>query len=978
MSDSRAPTPRDAGAPPEGVTALLDGDGAAVTPGEGGLETQRLRAAIGSRLFGEDEVRAPTKLGRHVLIEPLGAGGMGVVYAAYDPQLDRKVAIKVLHPRAGGSSEAAARLLREAQAMAKLNHPNVVAVHDAGIDGDQVFVAMEHVDGGTLASWCVDHPPADRRRFDDVLELMLQAARGLQAAHAAGLVHRDLKPTNLLVDGRGRLRVADLGLARADVSASEDIDGPTYADDELRADVTSGAIVGTPAYMAPEQLDGRGGASADQWAWCATAWEAVYGRRPFEGGSLEELRRGRQQGAPSAPSSRPEVPRWFHRVLARGLQPDPNARYPSMRALVQDLQRRRQRPRRQQMAAGAVVLGAVALGGWVTRPTPPSSVSPCTRITEATAAIFDEEMAESVEASVLARGQRRDETAAERIVGRLQGFSDEWSEGAARACRRLEAEVDLPHDVDPLAHPSASMACLSDARIRFEVVVDEVTKAEDTSNAFRILDTLPGLAACELGTELGPASTDVDREAARLVARAIVRGRVQDHTGARMLLERARQRLGETGSPSLRGRIEYVDGMLWYRSGDHAKAIDHGRAALGPAEEGSDANLVAEVWVLLADASRATDELEDAQFYLDRAASLVQRAGNLPWSRATVDRAQAAVWHELGDNERARQAGEAALRATEQLHGPDSYLCARLLSNHIKVLRELGRVDEAFAAAERVIEIYDRVYGREHPDTVRARTSQAHLLSDSGMHARAVTLYEEAYAAIADHPDVSPRDKMSAGLGWIQTLNASGRRDEARAAVADVLDAAAGWPGAEATMTPVLRMAAGAVELDAGNYEEAIALLVSVGTASDEGRAQLIPANRYTLCVNLAVAYARAARIEEALTTVDDCDARARTLVAPTLLHLPGSQRYLGEVFQRAGQLDEARRRYVVATEMLDVHAKTDPDRAAAHLGIGEIDLAQGRTDDLASHVAAAREVLDAQDDPAQRERLDALARAVP
>jgi serine/threonine protein kinase len=216
-------------------------------------------------------------LGRYLILDFLGVGGMGVVYSAYDPGLDRKVAIKLLRPTTnahGGTTAGRSRLLREAQALARLSHPNVIAVHDVGTFEDQVFVAMEYAEGQTLSAWLREEP----RSVREIVAAFLEAGRGLAAAHAAGLVHRDFKPANVLF-GNGRARVLDFGLACTDVSresgervvALEDLPpalplpppltGDSTQDPSLNALGTpltmTGTLMGTPAYMAPEQMAGR-------------------------------------------------------------------------------------------------------------------------------------------------------------------------------------------------------------------------------------------------------------------------------------------------------------------------------------------------------------------------------------------------------------------------------------------------------------------------------------------------------------------------------------------------------------------------------------------------------------------------------------------------------------------------------------------------------------------------------------------------
>ncbi|HEX3478557.1 MAG TPA: protein kinase [Kofleriaceae bacterium] len=308
----------------------------------------------------------PERVGRYQIGDRLGAGAMGVVYRAHDPDLGRDVAIKLVRHTASPSN---LRLLREAQAMARLHHPNVVPIFDVGQAGDAVFVAMPLIEGGTLKRWL----RGGARPVDDVLDRFLAAGRGLAAAHAAGLVHRDFKPDNVLLGAGGEICVADFGLARLSLSIDEPV--PEASADCLTADqlTQTGVVLGTPAYMAPEQLRGRTiDARADQFSFCVALWEAVYGQRPFAEPSGDA---GRQWAArldaiaagPIPP--RRDRPAWLAPLLARGLAGDPDRRWPTLRVLLDAIAARRRHRRWPRWLATAVLLGLVAAGA-LTRPAP--------------------------------------------------------------------------------------------------------------------------------------------------------------------------------------------------------------------------------------------------------------------------------------------------------------------------------------------------------------------------------------------------------------------------------------------------------------------------------------------------------------------------------------------------------------------------------------------------------------------------------
>jgi tetratricopeptide (TPR) repeat protein len=303
---------------------------------------------------------AGATIGRYVVTRLLGSGGMGVVYACWDPQLARQVAVKLLRPNASVSAEQLrARLMHEAQAMARLSHANVVHVHEVGSAGEQVFVVMELVDGITLSEWLRRHP----RRWRTIVRMFVAAGTGLEAAHRAGVVHRDFKPDNVLIDNEGRVRVSDFGLARVDRGGPGDLAlNPSLADDEQVTVTYSGVLAGTPAYMAPEQMRARQtDARSDVFSFCVALWEALYGERPFAGRTLRELYEAIVAGKTRPPGKGAGVPSWLHQALLRGLRADPEQRGPSLAELLRTLDKDRYRTARLvALAAGACVAVALA------------------------------------------------------------------------------------------------------------------------------------------------------------------------------------------------------------------------------------------------------------------------------------------------------------------------------------------------------------------------------------------------------------------------------------------------------------------------------------------------------------------------------------------------------------------------------------------------------------------------------------------
>ena len=290
--------------------------------------------------------------------ETLGMGGMGVVYAAHDPDLHRDVAVKVLRPEFSRSSpDAAKRIIREAQAMARVSHPNVVAVYDVGTVDGQVFIAMERISGASLRVWL-----AEPRTPAEILDVFIGAGRGLIAAHDAGMVHRDFKPDNVLVGSDGRPRVTDFGLA-FEQGQQDPI--------ELSGEVSTRPILGTPTYMAPEQhaaanIDAR----TDQFSFAIALYEALHGKRPFAGKSREELATAVMDGRIEPAPAGTRVPSSLREILTRALSVKPGDRYPTMGDLLKALGRDRgRRPRQVAMVAlvGFIVVAVTFGADWVMR-----------------------------------------------------------------------------------------------------------------------------------------------------------------------------------------------------------------------------------------------------------------------------------------------------------------------------------------------------------------------------------------------------------------------------------------------------------------------------------------------------------------------------------------------------------------------------------------------------------------------------------
>jgi predicted Ser/Thr protein kinase len=311
-------------------------------------------------------------VGRYLIVDQLGQGGMGAVYLAYDPELDRRVALKLLRPEHGDDQAELmrARLVREAKAMARLAHPNVVAVYDAGAFGRRVFVAMEYVDGPDLGRWLASSP----RGWREILARFVEAGRGLAAAHAAGLVHRDFKADNVLLASDGRVKVTDFGLAHVEGKPRSALSMRLDLAPELPALTSPGAMIGTPLYMAPEQFLGKpADARTDQFNFCAALYEALYGVPPFGGDDVVKIGKRVVTGESPVPPGDVDVPGWVRERVLRGLRREPAERHESLQALLDALADDPAVARRRGLllaGAGLALVAALGVGGralWLER-----------------------------------------------------------------------------------------------------------------------------------------------------------------------------------------------------------------------------------------------------------------------------------------------------------------------------------------------------------------------------------------------------------------------------------------------------------------------------------------------------------------------------------------------------------------------------------------------------------------------------------
>ncbi len=751
-----------------------------------GCSTCRGVVASAARLRRRDAGAATSlapgdRIGRFVIGPEIGTGAMGVVMAAFDPDLDRRIAIKVLRPELGGN-EARARMVREAQAMARLSHPNVVAVYDVGEIGQAFYLAMELVEGSTLRGFLAAAP----RTTEVILDAFVQAGRGLEAAHQAGIVHRDFKPDNVLVARDGRVRVTDFGLARAPVSQGE---APEPSDPIEVTLTRTGALLGTPAYMAPEQLAGKAAdARSDQVAFAVALFEALYGHRPFGGGAVRDLVAAMQRGELRAPDKR-RLSREAHAALLRALAIDPARRHSSVGALVRAIAPRPALRARGIVIAVALCAGAalgaaaLALGGG-------GDEGACTGGPAALARVWGEERAAAVRSSFRAKAPSFGDAAANEVIGRLDGWGRRWVDAHGEACRSTNVRREQSE-----ALLDARMACLDRELAEVEALVTNLdgVDAEGAARAADLLAaSLPDVDRCadRDGLAAMPPPTDPEaRKHAAASAEAAGEARALLTVGnLAAAAEKATLAVAEgkaSTHPATTGSALLVAAEI-ERAAGATSAQRTAEEALFALEEARDDRGAARAWILLLTIEGARARYERAAEIAGFANAAIARAGRpaalsadlaeamgavllgrgaLPEAERELDRALALA-RELGEEDDARGAriltnlgnavrsrGEPAaalehhrraMAIDEKRLGAEHPAIGRHLHNVAGVLKLLGRRDEALSAYRRAIEVKKKALGSEHPDVALTLNSIGIVLAERGDIAGAKAAYEEA------------------------------------------------------------------------------------------------------------------------------------------------------------------------------------------------------------------------------------------
>jgi tetratricopeptide (TPR) repeat protein/predicted Ser/Thr protein kinase len=693
---------------------------------------------------GGPPIASGARIGRYVLLGSAGAGGMGVVYGAYDPQLERKVALKFLRPPGPGEGtreELRERIQREAKAMARLSHPNVVTVHDVVVSGDEVFVAMEYVDGVTLSQWLQQRP----RTWREIVAVFIEAGRGLAAAHAAGIVHRDFKPGNVLVGGDGRVRVTDFGLARAAGNAPPEgaggLGGGLFV-------TQTGALLGTPAYMAPEQFRREpADARTDVFSFCAALWEALHGERPFRGDTLEALRAAVLAGRLGEKPPR-AAPVRLRRILARGLSPRREDRHQDMPALLRELSRDPARTARWVVLASVSLAGAAAAAYWLSR-----EEHVCRGAEQRLAAVWDAPRKAAIRAAFLAVPRPYAADAWQKAERGLDEYTADWAAMHTASCEATRVTGEQSEALLDLR-----TRCLEQRRNEIGALTTLLASADAdiVTRAPHAVRSLRSLRDCADGAAL-QALVPVPRDPA-------MRARV-DELQARFARVQALRQAGKYRDGEIEaGRLIAVAKGIGYRpaeaealvlwgrllvnTGAYQEAVAAQRQAIWAAEAGRDAKLAAIAWAEMGWAESYAGNNDAALQHLEHATAILEGIGDEAEIAGLIAHNRGGVLLEIGRHEEAFEQFEAAIAKRSIALGPDHPQIASSVNNLGVVRARQGRREDSLQYFLAALAIQEAALGEAHPLVGHTLFNVADAEVDLRRYADARAHAERAYRVL--------------------------------------------------------------------------------------------------------------------------------------------------------------------------------------------------------------------------------------
>ena len=724
------------------------------------------------------------RIGHFAVLRRLGEGGMGVVYAAYDEELDRRVAIKLLRLGSRDRPEGRTRMLREAQAMARLSHTNVVQVYEVGEFGDQLYLAMEFVRGEDLRKWLKAAP----RSWLAIRAKYLEAGRGLAAAHAVGLIHRDFKPENVVISDEGCAKVLDFGL----VARTGEAGGYEGAFEGLRSGETSldieltgaGTLIGTPAYMSPEQhqriaVDAR----SDQFSFCVALWEALFGARPFAGSNADELTANVLRRRIVQPPHDRHVPGWLRAALLRGLSIEPAARYPSMDALLAELSRDPGALRRRVVAGAAalVVIAGASWGGYLLA----EPVGLCSDANAGLAGLWDEARRNAVGDAISASGLPYARDTADRVVAELDLHAAAWVNQRSMACEEHRRGLQSAAVFD------LRTVCLAQRRRELASIVDLLIEggADVVPRSVDVVRGLPSTGRCEDASALMAAHQRValPDDPVEVAAVEHLRGRLlraeQTLALGRSVAAGAMQPLvaeaHALGHDPLIAEARMVAARAAEFDSDFVAAEAHAWAGWLAAERAGDAARRAElaVWMLDLLGARLA-RFDEARRWGDTAEALLVHLGGDVALSVALELGSSSLARHSGDYPRSELHARRALVGSRRAFGRDPRT-ASTLNALAGALRLQGRWEEAISTYQEARTINEAMLGPRHPETAKLINNIGNVYHSVSRYAEALSYYEKALELRREAHGQRHADVAAALNNVANTLGALGRNREA-------------------------------------------------------------------------------------------------------------------------------------------------------------------------------------------------------
>lgn len=698
-----------------------------------------------------------TRMGRYVVLEEIGSGGMGMVFSAYDPELNRKVALKLLRPRHRERKRNRSRLLKEAQALAKLAHPNVITVYDVGTYGERVFVAMELVEGTTLKGWLRD----TKRKWDEVLKVFIPAGRGLAAAHAANLVHRDFKPENVLIGRDGRVRVMDFGLARpmqSDTETGLSLDPDERAElEDAERDVgdvidplmtQTGSVLGTPAYMAPEQHLGKHtDARSDQFSFCTALYHALYGERPFDADDAATLAIQKAKGQIKDPTSGASVPSWVRRHVLTGLSAEPSDRFASMDALLDELSRDPRIKRRKIFTAVGTVGGMVGAVVAIQMLNAPPEV--CNESAGILEAVWNEPRKAAAEAGVTsASGEHIAPTWATASAA-IDAYGEAWVAMHTEACEATELRGEQSARLLELRNN-----CLQERLDEIDAWSEQLTDPSQpvaTRAAHAALGLSP-LSACAdseaLASAVDPPQGEETKAAVAALRADLAKVKVLGLLGLYdQALELANSSYTVAGAleyPAVLAEARYRLGQAQGLRGDGEQSeFNLEEAAWKGASVKHDSIAAAAASELVHMVGRRMGDHEDGLAWSRHAEAAIKRIGVGGYMEARLQHDIGVIHDATGDLAQAEAALSKALELYASVDAADLLIIdAKRCLGDVRIHQ--GSLDEAQSLFDQARESTVELLGESHPEVALAEAGLARVADARGKHEAALASFASA------------------------------------------------------------------------------------------------------------------------------------------------------------------------------------------------------------------------------------------